>query len=368
MRIAFVSNHPAPYRDPFLGRLVRRSDIDVEVFSLFSEDTAHHFWKLDSPPYRNEVLVMEPCPPEWKTFLKLLHKFVFGKYDCVCWPGFLLSYLVLCMIIQAILGKKYIISADTVSQRPNGWLAFHTKRFLCKHAHMIFVPGIASRDFFTKFFGVPSERICIGAYALDSTAIENKVISHRMNRDDIRERFGFSSSDKVFLMVANMIRTRHYPITASAFLQVAKIHPEVKFVMVGVGPDLERMQTLAKEHTSLKVIPGVSFEKMVELFALADVYVHGGTEPASTALVIGAIAGLPLLSSRAVGCSWDCLEDGASGCCVSDYLSEEEWVAGFKRMLDNVSRWIEWGCRARELSQSLDVETTIEKFCSMVKR
>ena len=368
MRVAFVSNHPAPYRDPFLGRIVKRSDIEVDVYSLFSEDTGHRFWGLESPPYRNKVLVPEPCPPKWRTLLKLLRMFVFGKYDCVCWPGFHWSYLIECMILQVLLGKKYVISADTVSQRPTGWISFHIKRLLVRHAHMIFVPGIASRDYFVRTFAVSAEKVCKGTYALDSKSICDKVTALRKSRDAIRTRYGISASDKVFLMVANMIKTRHYPITASAFLNVSKKFPDVKFVMVGVGPDLEQIQNLASENAVLKVVPGVSFDGMLELYAMADVYVHGGKEPASTALVIGAITALPLLSSRAVGCSWDCLEDGKSGCLVSDYLSEGEWIHGFERMLENKHLWTDWGQRARELSQALDVELTVENFCSTIKR
>jgi len=368
MRIAFISNHPAPYRDPFLGRLVRRTDVEVDVFSLFSEDEAHHFWKLDSPVYRNVVLVNEPWPPKWKTFLKLIRMFVFGRYDCVCWPGFLLDYLIYCMLIQAVLGKKYIVCADTVVQKSLGGISFYIKKFLCKHASMIFVPGKASKEYFSNLLAVPSEKICIGAYALDGRAIEKKICDFRKEKSVIRRRYGISSGDNVFLMVANMIKTRYYPITTSAFINVAKTHRDIKFIVVGVGPDLELMQKIAAEHTEVKVIPGTSFENMLELYAIADVYVHGGTEPASTALVIGAISKLPLLSSRAVGCSWDCLEDGHSGCCVADYLSESEWSKGFERMLVNKHLWIEWGERANVLSQALDVEPTVEEFCSLIKK
>ena len=48
-KIAFVSNHPAPYRDPFLSRLVRIPSLQVEVFSLFQRDGGHSFWALEAP-------------------------------------------------------------------------------------------------------------------------------------------------------------------------------------------------------------------------------------------------------------------------------------------------------------------------------
>lgn len=366
-RIAFISNHPAPYRDPFLGLVTQRDDIQVDVFSLFEEDTGHSFWELESPPYVNTVLVREPRPPKWKTLCMLLKRFVFSSYDCVCWPGFLVDYLTVCMFIQAVLGKAYVISADTVSQKPISKLAFWVKRFIVRHAKFVFVPGVASKRFFMEAFGIGEDQVCLGAYALDGIAIEKEVLSRREQKEKLRAQYNISAEEQVFLMVANMIRTRHYPITTEAFGDVCKKYPKARFIIVGRGPDLEKMEARAKSCPQLTVLPGVSFDEMLNLYAIADVYVHGGTEPASTALVIGAISHLPLLSSNAVGCSWDCLVHEKSGHLISDYLSVDNWKEGFAFFLENKALWEEYGLNARELSRKLDVEQTVAQFVDMFK-
>jgi glycosyltransferase involved in cell wall biosynthesis len=270
------------------------------------------------------------------------------------------------MLIQVALGRKYIIVADTVEQRKINGLSFAIKRFLIRRATMLFVPGKRSRDFFATTFNVDESKICLGAYSLDGRVLEDRIALYGKERRCLRSQYGIGDGDRVFLMVANMIKTRHYPITSEAFLRATRNRDNIKFIMVGRGPELECMQELATRESALIVLPGVSFDEMLKLYALSDVYVHGGTEPASTALVIGAIAHLPLISSPAVGCFADVVIDGETGYAVNDYLSVEEWESAFVRALDDMSNWKMKGERARVLSRTLDSDRVVEEFSEKV--
>ena len=367
MRFAYISNHPAPYRDAFLSRFVKTTGLEVSVFSMFPNDSGHDFWNLKAPDYDAPVLA-QYSESRWKLLWRLLRRFVFTrKYDLVFWPGIFCFYLKIPILLCALCGKPYAFSADSVKQPPVGRLAFLIKRFIISHAAFIFVPGEASVDFFTTTFGTPRNKIIKGAYALDGAGLEKKIAFLRKERMAVRNRFRLVDSDVVFLMVANMIKTRHYPVTSGAFIRFASRYPQAKFVMVGKGPETELMEDMAKEHDCLRVIPGCSFDDMLKLYACADVYVHGGTEPASTALVIGAIAKLPLISSPAVGCYYDVVRDNESGLAVHDYLSEEEWENAFEKMMSMQNEWKYMGAKGRELSQALDIDKTVDDFVVAVK-
>ena len=367
MKLAFVSAHPAPYRDPFLRRLSNDSRVTVKIFTLYADDNAHAFWNQDEMGYDTEIVGVRGT--HWfRMFLRLFRRIICGNYDLVCWPGFHRPCTKLAMVVCALLGKRYGFCADSISRSARGWLTMAVKRFVVKRASLIFVPGKASQRFFVEEFGYPAEKICLGQYALEGKQIEENVLRLRdESRSELRRKYGLTDEDVVFLMVANMTPTRHYPITASAFMRFAQRHPGARFVMVGAGPELEKMREMANGSDSLKVIPGVSFAEMQELYAVANVYVHGGAEPASTALVIGAIANLPVMSSSAVGCSADVVLDGETGMRVKDCLSEDDWVSAFERMLANQVKWKDWGERARELSRPLDCENVIDRFVEVVK-
>ena len=366
MNLAFVSAHPAPYRDPFLRRLAACKAIDTKIFSLFSDDNDHAFWNLEEHGYPSE-LIGKRSEHWFRLFLRLVRRVIFGGFDFIVWPGFHRPCTKAAMFVCALLGKRYGFCADSIVQPSRGGFAMAIKRFVVGRAAMIFVPGKASRDFFVKEFNYPEERICLGQYALEGRVIEENVLRLRKDRkSELRKKYGIGENDIVFLMVANMTPTRHYPITAEAFMRFAERHPNSLFVMVGAGPELEKMQAMASRSTSLKVIPGVSFSEMQELYAVADVYVHGGCEPASTALVIGAISHLPLISSPAVGCSSDVVMLGQTGVLVADYLSVKNWEDGFRSLMEQRERWHEYGEVARKLSATLDCDDIEEYFLNML--
>lgn len=375
MRFAFVSAHPAPYRDPFLRRLSRSQtpDFGLKIFSLYSDDSGHDFWNLGDHGYESEVVGVRGT--RWFVmFWRLLRKVICGPYDVICWPGFHRPCTQWAMVLCALIGRHYGFCADSVVQPKRGGLTMLLKRLVINRARFIFVPGKAGVNFFSKTFGYPVERICKGAYALEGGEIEKKVLDYREEeRDEIRQKFGIGKSDVVFLMVANMLANRHYPIMSRAFLRFASTtgvkspNSSFRFVMVGKGPDLEEMRRMAAEHPELVIVPGVSFEEMLKLYAAADVYVHGGTEPASTALVIGAISHLPVMSSPAVGCTADVVRDGETGVLVQNYLSEDEWASAFGCIWDARMDWVSYGTRARELSRELDCGCIIDELKDLIK-
>jgi len=364
MKLAFVSAHPAPYRDPFLRRLAKESAVETKIFSLFSDDNGHAYWDLGAHGYDSELIGRRD--EYWLLlFWRLYRRVISGGYDVICWPGFHRPCTKLAMVVCALLGKKYGFCADSIVQPGRSGLMMCIKRFVVRRASFIFVPGLASKRFYVEAFGFPAARICTGVYALEGEELERHILEMRETRDALRAKYGLKPDDVVFLMVANMLKTRHYPITGAAFMRFAESHPNCRFVMVGKGPDLEEMTALAKAHSEMMVVPGASFADMQELYALADVYVHGGTEPASSALIIGAIAHLPVMSSPAVGCSADVVREGETGVLVSDYLSVFEWTAAFERMMVCRDHWETFGGRARELSRPLDCSQTVASFVDL---
>lgn len=367
MKLAFVSAHPAPYRDPFLRRLVAAEGLETKIFSLYSDDNAHAYWDLDEHGYESELIGARGT--HWmRMFWRLFCRVICGGYDVICWPGFHRPCTKLAMIVCALGGRKYGFCADSIEQPKRGGLMMTVKRFVIRRSSFILVPGHASKDFFVREFKYPAERICLGQYALEAGPIEENVLRLRQTqREVLRQKYGLKNDDVVFVMVANMLPFRHYPITSAAFVRFAAQHSDARFVMVGKGDDLAQMQERAKTHPELVIVPGVSFAEMQELYAIADVYVHGGKEPASSALVIGAIAHLPVMSSPAVGCTADVVREGYTGVLIRDFLSEDEWAEGFERLWAQRAMWKEYGDNARELSRELDCERVVNKFMETVE-
>ena len=366
-KIAFFSIHPAPYRDPFLTALSECCGIELHVYSYQEIDFGHNFWNLPAPKYSNVVLKSVTQKGVLRTFHWPLFKIVFSQYDLYVFPGFLHLTSVIGALLCFVLHKKYVISADTVADSDSSTLKKKLKMKLIKNASFLFVPGKASAHYFCKRYQYPSERICSGAYALDTVALASEIEMYKKQRLKIRQKYGVLEKDIVFLMVANMIKSRGYPILAKAFSKISTQNSQVKFMMVGKGEDYELIDAMCHDNPNLMCIPGCSFECLKELYAIADVYVHGGEEPASTALAIGAIAGLPLLSSYAVGHAYDVLVDGETGVVVDGFGSEHAWYKGITRLLSMQMEWDRCGFNAKKLVEDIGVKKTLERFCLLLK-
>ena len=367
MKLAFISRHPAPYRDEFIGRLVKTEGLSVDVFSELPFDEGHAFWGLKQPPYRAEIIAKEGVGKVRLCF-RMLRRLVFGGYDFVVYPGHQSIYLIVPMLVGALLGRRYCLCADSVRLYNRMWLKNLIKKFVIRKAEFVFVPGECGKRFFVQTFGVAAEKICTGLYSLNGEALSREVAALRPERESVRKSLGIDIGQKVFLMVANMIPSRCYPLLARAFVAASAGRADMCFVAIGKGPDLAEVQRIAQENPFVKVVPGCSFEEMKRYYAIADVYVHGGSEPASTALVIGAISGLPLISSEAVGCSFDVLIDGETGIRVDDFLSSTQWTEAFLKMMAASDRWKEYGAAAREASRSIDLDVSLERFVRLLKR
>lgn len=353
MRIAYISRHPAPYRDPVLARIVKDDRVNVEVFNELKGDSGHLFWQLESHGY--EAVDLFPRPMCWfRRVIYLVRKFSFGNYDFVLWPSFITSSIVVAMLVRAARGARFGFVADTVSESHGGILRKWLKKYIIGRASLIFVPGNKGRMFWRNNYMISDHKLVSGAYALDNQVIRFTINERVRLRNEFRAKLGIGGRDIVFLMVANMIPTRHYPITSNGFLEFAKSVTGVKFLMVGTGPDAPKMKEQARVHKKLIVRDGVSFDEMLSLYAIADVYVHGGVEPASTALLIGAIAGLPLVTSAAVGCSYDVVREGRSGVLVEDYKDPRAWADAFKKIMSIQESWSSYGVEAARLAGSLD--------------
>ena len=361
VRIGFLSRHPAPYRDAFLALISQADDLDVKVFLERSNDIGHLYWNLPASRYQPEVLAADHIP-SWRVMFTMLRKLVLGGFDYTFWPGFMTGPIITCEFVSALIGRKYVICSDTVSHHGVSGLRGILKRYLIKHAAALIVGGEAGKRFFSAEYNVEAGRMLEGVYSLDGKALEHDIDSLREKKREFRAQMGIGNNETIFLMVANMIPKRHYPITISAFRRFAAQHPRCRFIACGRGDGLTAMQEIAAKDSSIVVVPGVSFREMLKLYAIADVYVHGGIEPASTALQIGAIAKLPLLSSKSVGFAWDLLIEGETGVEVDDYKNAEQWFDGFSRILDMRDKWSEMGKKARALSMKFDADVVADKF------
>jgi phosphatidylinositol alpha-1,6-mannosyltransferase len=169
-------------------------------------------------------------------------------------------------------------------------------------------------------FGVPSERIVIAYPGVDTRRFgENGAAS------DPAPTAPGSGKGPVLLSVGYLIRQKGHETAIHALPRLVKEWPELRYLVVGDGPEKARLETLAAE---LGVTDNVSFlgrvpeAELLAAYKAADVYVQpslvvdGVTEGYGISFIEAGAAGLPVVGGRCGGVV-EAVVDGVTGYLVN---------------------------------------------------
>lgn len=185
-----------------------------------------------------------------------------------------------------------------------------------------------------------------------------------VNVDLEKSKLGLEDK-KVILTVCRLVERKGIDVVINALPELARKIPEIKYLIAGTGPDLQRLQRLAEQ---LGVSDYISFlgyipdEQLNEIYNLCDVFVmpshHRPPEVEGFGLVFleAGATGKPCLGTTAGGIS-DAIQDGQTGYLVqpNDYqgltdaltrLLKDEDLAS--RMGDNARFYIMNQCNWEE--------------------
>jgi glycosyltransferase involved in cell wall biosynthesis len=103
-------------------------------------------------------------------------------------------------------------------------------------------------------------------------------------------------------MVGNFTQRRHHLVLLEALSLVEKTHKPY-LILIGSGQEESILRKFCGEYKldNVRFLNNVQFEDLAAYYAAADAYVHTGIEPYSNAVIYGAIAGLPIISTTRIG-------------------------------------------------------------------
>jgi len=320
VKAAVILTHPAPYREAVLRRL--RDDRRIQIYApaIFACDFGHHDMGLgeDSAAIAADVPTLYPGIIDGvKVAWRLIRRFSGRKYDFVVWPAYAPWWLTFPIAVRSVLGRRYAIALDTVRESGGAFLRA-VKSWLFRKADFLWVPGLASRRYLAGSYGVSGKKIVGGLY------IQEFVTHHRRC---------MRGEGPVFLMVANNRPFRRMDVVSDGFRKYLAGGGKGRLIFCGVG-------TTALACSGIEAIEGVPSSELPELYSRADVYVHNGDEQFSVALLMGAMAGLPILVGAEVGAVADLFSnDGMPGIKVNDWTSSDSWANAFRAMTAKASSW-----------------------------
>jgi len=199
---------------------------------------------------------------------------------------------------------------------------------------------------------------------------------YKVNGEAQRLRYGFAADDLLLVYTGRLAPEKNLSFLLKAFHGLAEAVPHAHLVLVGDGPEREKLeeQALARSSTvgetgvgkRIHFVGRVPYDDLPDYLAMCDVFVTASISEVHPLSVIEAMAtGLPVMGIQSVGVG-DTVKDGVSG-----YLSSEDLAAFTAKLtrlcLDAPARQ-RMGRQARKESERYDIHHTTDEMLKHYER
>lgn len=351
MRLALLTEIPAPYRIPLFNALAER--VELRVLFLAERDPRRPFYELHRDEWRFDHRVLGgPSLRRGGRWLVLsrgvLRELRRLRPDAVAvggWnqPAFWLA-LAYCRLRRVPL-LVWIESTERDARSEARPLAA-ARGGMVRGAAGAFVPGTASAAY-ARSLGV--ELVEVAPNAVDAAVFERAAV-------DRRGRHGCT-----FLYAGRLDPEKGVDTLLEAFGDVPG-----RLVVVGDGADAGPLRAAADGR--VRFAGALGRDELVEEYAAADVFVlPSRSEPWGMVLNEAAAAGLPLVATEEAGAAHDLVEPGANGFRVpaGDVAALRE---ALRTLADDPELRARLGARSRELAARFTPEAWAEGVASAAGR
>jgi glycosyltransferase involved in cell wall biosynthesis len=347
VKIALLTEIPAPYRIPLFNALATTPDVELEVLFLAERDPRRQY-----PVYEHEFFFRRRvltgaglvARGRWVVLSRgtrrELDRFdpdivlLGGWNQPAFWSG----------LRWARKHRRPVVlwvESTARDERSGNPLLERLKRRAVASAAAFLVPGRAAREY-VESLGVEAERIVVAPNAVDLSIFS--VDPDRRGRDDC-----------TFLYVGRLAPEKGVDVLVRAFRNAPG-----KLLLAGSGPLEAQVRALADERVEL--LGHVAREDLPALYARADCLVlPSRSEAWGMVLNEAAAAGLPLVATEAAGGGYDLIEEGVNG-----YRVPVEDEAALAEALRKVALSPDWRADAGERSRELTAGYTGEAWAAAV--
>jgi glycosyltransferase involved in cell wall biosynthesis len=320
-RLVILTEIISPYRIPLFNALAEHKGIRPHVIFLAETDPALRQWQI----YKDEIRFSYEVLPSWRRRVGSHNVLLNGglgralesaEPDVILCGGYNYPASWQSQSWARLRSIPFLLwsestSCDSRAGRP--WVEFLKTEFL-KNCDGFVVPGISSKEYL-RSRGHKERSIFTAPNAVDNDLFMRGARSARQNAPQARAELKLPQ--KYFLFVGRLVREKGVFDLLSAYASLdPQLRAEMALVLVGDGSERRQLEEQARS-----IAPGrvhfagfVQRDHLAAYYGLAEMLILP-THTDTWGLVVNeAMAcGLPVLVSRAAGCSADLLRDGWNG-------------------------------------------------------
>lgn len=240
-----------------------------------------------------------------------------SQWQVIVVPGWSSSWarLILAFGLICRMGRRMVVFTDSTNltsrrrlrDTARSWML----RALAARGLTFAVPGeLAAQHLLER--GIPENGVVRLPYAVDNDRFRLDGHLRSRERESVRREWGVDANETVFLCVAKFSRRESPENAVRAFCATAQLWDQSHLVLVGDGPERSQIEHAAGPHLEKRVhlVGYVDYEYLPRCYWAADVFVHLPTrEPWGLSINEAVAAGLPIITSTAVGASFDLVEE-----------------------------------------------------------
>lgn len=333
MRLALLTEIPAPYRIRLFDALAER--VDLRVLFLARSDPRRPFYEQEKGRFDHRFLRgLGLGRKRWMVLnrgvVRELRRFgpdivaVGGWNQPAFWAA--LGYC------RARRLPLLVWVESTAGEHRSGAAPLElAKRLMIRAASGFFVPGRAAAEYL-RGFGVEPDRIAVAPNAIDDAVFARAAV----------DRSGRAQC--TFLYAGRLDPEKGVDVLLRAFKEVPG-----ELVIAGSGSEQGRLRALATER--VRFLGALDRDELVDWYARADVLVlPSRSEPWGMVLNEAAAAGLPLVATEDVGAAQELVEHGVNGFRVPSG-DIGALADALRRLAEDEGFRLRAGVRSRELVQ-----------------
>ena len=314
LRVALLTEVPAPFRFPLFGELAQRRGIRVRVLFLAPRDPRRPYsGDLSGAGFDCTVLPGRELQRggRWivlnrRVLVELLrlrpHAVILGGWNQpACWQALLWARL---------MRRPVLVWVESTARdaRSGGGALERAKQLMLRQATAFLVPGTASRQYLVGL-GVDPVRVHVAPNAVDRTLFRDTVDAHRQRRQALRQELGLGERT-VVLAVCRLDPEKGVDVLLDAVRGL-----ELDLVVAGAGADEAALRAVAPANARFAGV--LAPAELARWYAAADIFALASrSEQWGMVLNEAAEAALPLVASDAAGAAADLVVDGESGIAV----------------------------------------------------
>jgi glycosyltransferase involved in cell wall biosynthesis len=371
----FVS-HPTQFEGPLYPKIARDGNVELEVF----------FWRTDEPTRQvidAEVGIKAP----WDN-LSLTDGYTYSvlpRQTLACWrfiqtkvlkPSERRVLLVngwrgraafLTLLAGVLRRIPIILRLDTVDLYPASKLRSIRRRAVRALVYRIPAAFMVTSTLTQQHLlhrGVPKEAIFFFPYAIDNEFVAGEVGRNRERREELRCELGIAPHDTVIMTALKFVPREGVKDLVQAYAALSDWHNSTTLLLVGDGPLRAELQPYVPRQPGMKVVftGWVLYSRLMQLYAVSDLFVHPGIEePWGCSVQEAAACRLPVVSSDLVGAAHDLVRPGENGL-VYRGGDVKQLRAALASMLERRSQWPEMGDKSWQIVQAWGHERALSEI------